>query len=202
MKRYGAALLAALCTAFFFAGTVQSQTPGTIKITGPANNSTVNGPVALNVDIGGVTVKPAAEGDPAAFHYHALVDVDPATVVVPGQPLPTGQANIIHTADKTLMLPNLAPGPHSVVVILTRTDHVPLSPTVQDRVSFTVGQAAAAPAAGAQAPPAGQGAAAAPRVGTGGGVDADAVPSLPLLLALGAMLVVVSGGFAVRARRR
>src|SRR4051794_6083338 len=91
----------------------QAQQTGTIKITAPAAGATVAGPVMLQVTISGVTVKPAAEGDPAAFHYHALVDLDPATVVQPGVPLPTGQANIIHTAANSLEVPNLAPGPHT-----------------------------------------------------------------------------------------
>jgi hypothetical protein len=185
MKRYAAAALAALCTAVFFSGTVQGQQAGTIKITGPAAGSTVAAPVTLNVDIGGVTVKPAAEGDPAAFHYHALVDVDAATVLVPGQPIPTGQANIVHTADRALALPTLTPGQHTVTVVLTRTDHVPLNPSVQDRVTFTVGQ----------------GAAAVPRVGTGGGLDADGATRTGALLALAA-LALLAGGYALRRNTR
>jgi len=153
----------------------------------------------LSVDIQGVTVKPAAEGDPNAFHYHALVDVDPTTVLQPGQPIPTGQANIVHTADRTIAIPGLTPGQHTVVVVLTRTDHVPLSPNVQDRVTFTV--AAAAAGQGAQTP-AGQTPVAAPRVGTGGGIDADAPVSAMLLLALAAVVVLGTGGLMLRVRGR
>jgi hypothetical protein len=183
MKRYAAAVLAALCTAVIFSGTARGQQAGTIRVTAPAGGSTVAAPVMLGVEIGGVTVKPAAEGDPAAFHYHALVDVDPATVLVPGQPIPTGQGNIIHTADRMLALPDLAPGQHTVTVVLTRTDHVPLNPTVQDRVTFTVGQAAAGT----------------PRVGTGGGVDADSATRTGALLALAAV-ALLAGGYAARRR--
>jgi hypothetical protein len=196
-----------------------AQTPmGTIKITQPANGSTVSGPVSLQVDIGGVTVKPAAEGDPNAFHYHALVDVDPVTVVQAGQPIPTGQANIIHTADRTLMLPDLTPGQHTVTVILTRTDHVPLMPSVQDRVTFTVAapgaaqpatpsaaqpsgtaaQPAASPAAGAAQP----GAAAAPRTGRGGAVLADNHASIAMAALLMGIFLMSIAGAALSARRR
>ena len=198
MKRYAAILGAVLLAGAALAGrTALAQQAGTIRITGPAAGATVSAPVQLSVDIQGVTVKPAAEGDPAAFHYHALVDVDPATVVQPGQPLPTGQANIIHTADRTISLPNLGAGPHTVVVVLTRTDHVPLTPTVTDRVSFTVGPAAA----GAQAP-ASQTPAAAPRVGTGGGLDADSDLPAGMLLALIAVLALGTGTALVRVRAR
>ena len=177
----------------------QQQT-GSIQIMAPANGSTVNAPVTLQVEITGVTVKPAAEGDPQAFHYHALVDVDPATVVQAGQPIPTGQANIIHTADRSLPLPDLGPGQHTVTVILTRTDHVPLAPSVQQRVTFTVAAPGAAPA---PAPaPAPQAAAAAPRVGRGGTLLADNRASLPVGLVLAGLLALGLAGAALRVRRR
>ena len=193
------ASVAALLGAALIAGTAQAQGPGagTIRITNPTNSGTVNGPVTLQVEIGGVTVRAAAEGDPAAFHYHALVDVDPASVIQAGQPLPTGQENIIHTADRSLPLTNLAPGQHTVTVILTRTDHVPLTPPVQDRVTFTVG-GGTPPAAAQPAAPV-----AAPRTGSGGMallVDQQVTPALVLLLAAAACLSL--GGLAVGARVR
>lgn len=163
---------------------LRAQQTGAIRITAPANGATISEPVSVSVDITGVTVKPAAEGDPNAYHYHALVDLDPATVVQAGQPLPTGQANIIHTADRTITIPNLSPGAHTVTVVLTKTDHVPLSPSVQDRVQFTVAGAGQAqtPAGGAGAPTAGQ-----PRVGTGIAARGTALPVIMLPLALAAL---------------
>ena len=182
---------------------VRAQQPGTIRITGPSSGATVNAPVSLSVEIGGVPVKPAAEGDPNAYHYHILVDVDPATVVQAGQPIPTGREDIIHTASASMPLPNLAPGAHTITVVLTRTDHVPLSPSVQDRVQFTVaapGQPA--PATGQAAPPAGGGGAGGtpvqPRTGTGlAGRDAR-LPRWALPLGLAAL----GGGLLLIRRRR
>ena len=173
---------------------LQAQQPS-IQITAPTNGATITGPVTLSVGIGGVTVKPAAEGDPNAYHYHALVDVNPATVVQAGQPLPTGQANIIHTADLTLSIPNLAPGPHTITVILTKTDHVPLNPGIQDTVQFTVATPAAAqpqPSPAAAAP------AAQPRTGTGLAGRNAALPVLALPLAA----AVLGGGILLIRRRR
>lgn len=181
-------VLALVAGALWTTTEARAQQAGAIKITSPANNATVNQPVSAAVEITGVTVKPAAEGDPNAFHYHLFVDVDPATVVQPGQPIPTGQANIIHTADRTVSL-NLTPGQHTVTAVLSKTDHVPLSPSVQDRVTFTVGGAAAA--AGGQTPPT-----ATPRTGTGGGVGTD-VPFAALLV----VLVMLGLGVYVIRRR-
>jgi hypothetical protein len=175
-----------------------SAQQGQIRITSPTAGSTVTGPVNVTVDITGVTVKPAAEGDPNAFHYHVLVDVDPATVVQAGQPLPTGQENIIHTADLSVPLANLAPGPHTVTVILTRTDHVPLAQAVQDRVQFTVGATGGAqPQTGAAAPAAGTAPAQAPRVGAGPARRGDPLPLWAPALAVAAL----AGGLLIARRR-
>src|SRR5205807_2501364 len=104
-------------------GRASAQTPLSIRITSPAAGATVANPVQLHVEIAGGTVKDAAAGDPQALHYHILVDVDPATVIVPGQPLPTGRANVIHTANPDFPLGELTPGQHTITTVLTRTDH-------------------------------------------------------------------------------
>jgi hypothetical protein len=180
-------VLALAAGAIWTTSSARAQQAGAIRITSPTNNSTINQPVSVTVEITGVTVKPAAEGDPNAFHYHLFVDVDPATVVQPGQPIVTGQANIIHTADRTVSL-DLAPGQHTVTAVLSKTDHVPLSPSVQDRVTFTVGGAAAA---GGQTPPSGT-----PRTGTGTSSGAE-VP----FAAVAALVVALGAGLFVARRR-
>ncbi len=187
MRRlFGAVLgLVAVGTAALPSATLAQQ--GTIRVTAPANGATVSGPVTVQVAIGGVVIKPATDGDLDAFHYHIFVDVDPTTVTQAGQPIPTGQANIIHTADLNHALGELPPGPHTVYVMLTKTNHIPLTPAVQDRVTFTVAAAGGA----AQTPPAGT-----PR--TGAGVSAGAAP-LPLALALAP---IVAGALLLAVRRR
>lgn len=192
MRRFALLACAALAAAIAASGAVAvsaQQPAGTIKITAPANGATVAAPVTVSVEIGGVPVKPAAAADPNAYHYHIFVDVDPATVIQPGQPIPTGQANIIHTADTSVPLPNLAPGPHTVAAVLTKTDHVPLTPLVQDRVQFTVSGAAAGQSGG--------GTPASPRTGTGVASGA----TLPLL-ALPLALAALGGGMLYIRRRR
>jgi hypothetical protein len=183
-------------------GLVQSVAPaeavqtGTVTITAPMNGATLSGPVAVQVAVGGVTVKPATDGDPAAFHHHVLVDVDPATVVQTGQPLPTGQANIIHTHEPVTLLNNLPPGPHTITVILTKTDHVPLSPSVSARVQFTVAAAGQTPPAASPTP-----LPAMPRTGTGAGGDGQGIglgTMLPLVMAA----TFAAGALLLRRRSR
>ncbi|MGD9894375.1 MAG: DUF4399 domain-containing protein, partial [Dehalococcoidia bacterium] len=170
-----------------FAGTAQAQTPpATVKITAPADGATIDGPVMVGVEVNGATVKHWNEQDPTAVHHHLLVDVDPSTVVQAGVPLPPGQSSIIHTIDLNRELMDLAPGPHTVTVVLTGTDHVPFSPSIQDQVSFTVRGAAGA----------------LPRTGTGGGLLGDTTLPVQIALAVVAAIVAGMGGLLIRTRIR
>lgn len=183
----------------------RAQQPLAISLLSPADGATVNAPVRLRVEVGGGVVRPLGTGNPSELHYHVLVDVDPATVIQPGQPLPTGRAEVIHTDDINLMLGNLAPGRHTITVILTRADHVPLSPNIQHQATFTVSEAAAATSGAAAQPTSAQEAQAAPaalaRTGRGGAMRADAPLSPPAALAAFALLTGI-GGAALLARRR
>jgi hypothetical protein len=189
MMKHGVtrAFVVAIGIAVLFAGTASAQSPeATVKITGPANGATIDGPVMIGVEVNGATVKHWNEQDPTAVHHHLLVDVDPATVIQAGVPLPPGQANIIHTIDLNRELMDLPPGPHTVTVVLTGTNHVPFSPSIQDQVSFTVRGSAGA----------------LPRTGTGGNLLGDTSPSVSIAIALAAVLAVGMGGLLIRARTR
>jgi len=103
----------------------------------------VSNPVTITVVTTGALIKPATDNDPNAAHLHYFIDRDPATVVKQGQPIPTGQPDIIHTPDTSEQMPTLSPGQHTVWVVLAHTDHTPYNPNVQDQVSFNVGGGAA-----------------------------------------------------------
>jgi serine/threonine-protein kinase len=113
-----------------------------MRITSPANGASVLSTVIVSVDESGAVIKPATDNDPNAAHYHYFIDRDPATVLKPGQPIPTGQPDIIHTQLASLPIPDLKPGPHTVWVVLAHTDHTPYSPNIQKEVSFSVAPAA------------------------------------------------------------
>jgi hypothetical protein len=141
-----------------FAPLARAQGGLSVRIASPANGATATNPVTVTVTTSGAVIKDAAANDPNAAHLHYFIDRDPATVLRPGQPIPSGQADIIHTPNTSQVLPNLSPGTHSVWVVLAHTDHTPYSPNVQDQVTFTIG--------GANSPPS-------------GGDAATAAPSLP-----------------------
>jgi len=114
-----------------------------LRITSPADGATVNGSVAIAAEQSGATIKPATDNDPNAAHFHYFIDRDPATVLRPGQPIPSGQPDIIHSADASYTAADLRPGQHNVWVVLAHTDHSPFSPNVESKVTFTVVPAAA-----------------------------------------------------------
>lgn len=196
--RYILAILLVVLAAVVGGTRATAQSALSLRIAAPANGQTVQNPIRVRVDIAGGTVAEASAGDPQALHYHILVDVDPATVIQPGQPLPTGRSEVLHTANQDFPLTALSPGQHTITAVLTRGDHVPLSPNVQDQVTFTVAAGQATPAATAvatpvTAPPAGM-----PR--TGVGISGESGFSWRLIAMVGLVPVLVAGA-AVWVRR-
>ena len=110
--------------------------PG-VSVAQPREGARVSGPVTVQLDTKGVNLRAPVENDPGGRHIHYFLDVDPNTVLIPGQPIPTGQANIVHTPNASHTFLDLAPGPHSVWAVLTGNDHVPLTDAGPAKVTFT-----------------------------------------------------------------
>lgn len=100
--------------------------PPAIKQRYPAATQDVMGPnVVVAVEITGFEIDPGAIGganQPGKGHWHLLLD---GRLVAP-------QGKIYTT------LPNVAPGQHTVKAELHNNDHSPLSPAVEDSVTFNV----------------------------------------------------------------
>ncbi len=112
-----------------------------VNVEGPSVRGTVAGSAAaaLDVAVEGVTLAPAASDHSFKAgthgHLHVLVDREPPAA---GQPIPSGDPDVVHTADEHVLLPKLSPGSHTVWVVLGYADHTPFDPAVADRVTFTV----------------------------------------------------------------
>ncbi|MEA2686384.1 MAG: hypothetical protein QOE93_1579 [Actinomycetota bacterium] len=113
--------------------TVDVQGPS-IDATTPAT-SPAGQPVFLTVKVDGLTVV-KADGDVSGTtgHLHVFVDRDPTAA---GQPIPV-EAGIIHTAETTIPVADLAPGAHTLWVVAGDGLHNPLAPRVMDKVTVTV----------------------------------------------------------------
>ena len=108
-----------------------------IKITKPANNSTVHGEVEVCMEVHGLEVEPAKKGvNEDRGHHHLFIDVD-----LPGNlSTPIGKdAHHVHMGDgSTCKKLKLNAGKHTIHTLFAKGNHVPYSPAVTDTVSVTV----------------------------------------------------------------
>ncbi|MEA2972577.1 MAG: hypothetical protein QOG82_1035 [Actinomycetota bacterium] len=113
--------------------TVDVQGPS-IDASTPAT-SAAGQPVVVTVKVDGLTIV-KADGDTSGTtgHLHVFIDRDPTPA---GQPIPV-EAGIIHTAETTIPIPDLAPGAHTLWVVAGDGAHTPLAPRVMDKVTVTV----------------------------------------------------------------
>lgn len=93
-------------------------------------------PVPLEIAAQGIDIVPA-NGDTSGDtgHFHVFVDKEP---VNPGEAVPAGDPQIIHTAAGTLSVPDLEAGDHEFWVVVGNGSHVALDPPVMAFVKVTV----------------------------------------------------------------
>jgi len=120
-------------------GTTQAET--TVSIEGPTVQASApavvpNGqPAVVTLTAQGLDiVKANGDASGKTGHFHLFVD-RPASPA--GQPIPVAP-DAIHTTATRVELPGLAPGEHTVTVVVGDGRHVPLSPPVEAKVTFTV----------------------------------------------------------------
>ena len=102
----------------------------------PADGSTVASPVVIEFGIEGMTVVKAGDDTPGSGHHHLLVDTG---LPDPGLPIPADE-NHIHFGDgSTSTELTLAPGTHTLLLLLGDHLHIPHDPPVtSETISITV----------------------------------------------------------------
>ena len=108
-----------------------------VKITSPANGSTVRSPVKVTLRATGVEIVPATVERPGTGHHHLFVDHDLTPLE---DTIPRGVTGILHLGrgQTEFVIDSLSPGPHRVIAVVADWRHVPLKPPVVDTVRFTV----------------------------------------------------------------
>jgi hypothetical protein len=114
----------------------------TVKVEGPSVKASAPAtvaagqPVTVTMTVDGLSVV-KADGDTSGRtgHLHLFVDRPPSP---PGEPIPVGDAKIIHTAESIITLSDLSPGEHTIWVVAGDGTHVPLPAGVRDKVTVTV----------------------------------------------------------------
>jgi hypothetical protein len=64
-------------------------------------------------------------------HHHLLIDVDGSLDL--NQPIPSDKKHLHFGAGQTEVRLDLAPGPHTLQLVLGDTDHIPFDPPVVSR---------------------------------------------------------------------
>ena len=124
------------------------ENPDALRITSPENCQEVAGPnVEIAWEAPGLTIVPAADAqNPTDVHAHFIVDG--AYEVVAGQPIPM-QEGVVHTAANPATIEGLAPGEHTIQLVIADPGHVPVAALARPAVTVLVTEGEATPAAGA-----------------------------------------------------
>ena len=96
-------------------------------MTSPANGATVKAPVTVSFAIDGMALAPAGVSDPGTGHHHLLVDTGMPAL---DQPIPKDANHIHYGQGQTEAQVDLAPGQHTLQLLLGDGNHVPHDPPV------------------------------------------------------------------------
>jgi hypothetical protein len=111
----------------------QERTPSTpgaeVYFVGLKDNARVKSPVTLHFGLRGMGIAPAGIKFDNTGHHHLLIDTDlPADL---GQPLPAIENKIMHFGKgQTEVALTLAPGKHTLQLVLGDYLHIPHNPPV------------------------------------------------------------------------
>jgi len=108
-----------------------------LYIISPPDGAVVSNPVRVRFGLRGMGVAPAGVDKPKTGHHHLLIDV--AEMPKLDQPLPSDDHHRHFGGGQTEVELTLAPGMHTLQLILGDKDHIPLSPPViSEPVTITV----------------------------------------------------------------
>ena len=138
MKRTLFAIAALAAVSYAFAQVPRTASPAGAKvyIISPKNGATVKGPVKVVMGLSGMGIAPAGMDAPDTGHHHILVDVDKFDT---GMPVPTDDKHRHFGKGQTEATLELAPGKHSLQLVLGDKNHIPHNPPVMsEKITITV----------------------------------------------------------------
>jgi hypothetical protein len=114
-----------------------AENPGANRITSPENCEAVTGPdVEIAWEAPDLSIVPATEAqNETDLHAHFIVDN--AYEVVAGAPIPV-QDGVIHTAANPVTIEGLAPGEHTIQLVIGDPGHIPVPSLARPLVTLIV----------------------------------------------------------------
>jgi hypothetical protein len=102
----------------------------------PTDGETLSGPVVVRFGLTGMGVAPAGVANPRTGHHHLIVD---APLPPLGLPIPKDEKHLHFGDGQTETRVELAPGEHTLQLLLADANHVPHDPpVVSDQIRITV----------------------------------------------------------------
>jgi len=138
MRRF---LVAALVVVASLAAAQQQRTPSPadakVYIISPKNGATVHSPLLVQFGLRGMGIAPAGVKFDNTGHHHLLIDTNaPADL---SAPLPSTDKIVHFGKGQTETVLTLAPGKHTLQLLLADSNHVPHQPPViSNKVTITV----------------------------------------------------------------
>lgn len=108
----------------------------TLVLTAPSGGAVVTSPVTVQAQLVGMTLAPAGTDDPRTGHLHVVLDSD---LPRPGAPITRDAHHIDFGGGEAEGTVELAPGPHTIQVVLGDANHIPHDPPIASaRINITV----------------------------------------------------------------
>ncbi len=133
MKAIGTGFLLALLAL----GTLAATPDARVYIISPTDGEVVSSPLTVRFGLQGMGVAPAGVDRPNTGHHHLLVDL--VELPAAGSPIPADEQHIHFGGGQTETTLELAPGKHTLQLIMGNQNHVPHDPpVVSERITITV----------------------------------------------------------------
>jgi hypothetical protein len=129
----------ALCGLLLLGSAYAATSPADaeISILEPQDGAVVNGPVMVRFGVKGMDIAPAGEVKDNSGHFHLLIDTDELPAA--GLPIPKDEHHLHFGKGQTEATLTLAPGKHTLQLVLGDGAHVPHTPPViSKRIMITV----------------------------------------------------------------
>jgi hypothetical protein len=140
MRGTRAILAAALLTGLPVAAHAQgahAPAEAFLYIIWPPDGATVKGPFWCRFGLRGMGVTQAGSNAPNSGHHHLLIDVDEP--IDPNEPIPQDKTHLHFGAGQTEAHIDLAPGKHTLQLVLGDPKHYPFNPPViSKKITITV----------------------------------------------------------------
>lgn len=127
-----------LASAALAQGLPRTPAPADAKVyfISPKNGETVHGPVTVRFGLSGMGVAPAGTVAEGTGHHHLIID---APLPALDQPLPKDDHHIHFGKGQTETTLSLAPGKHTLQLVLGDANHIPHVPAVvSEQITITV----------------------------------------------------------------